>query len=74
MVTDPSNAIDNHIYHGLIFGNSDIRIAHNANSNTDSASFFGLVYSVPSEVQNSVTILAGTEFFTPDEVEVFYWA
>ena len=72
MVADPSHAIDKHAYHGLIFGNSDIRIAHNANSNTDSASLFGLAYSVPSEVQNSSTILAGTQFFTPDEVEVFY--
>ena len=72
MVIDPSNAITRHAYHSLIFGSSDIRIAHNANSNTNSASLFGKVYNVPSGVQNRYTILAGTKFFTPDEVEVFY--
>ena len=33
---------------------------------------YGNSYSVPSGVQDRKTILAGTYYFTPDEVEVFY--
>ena len=53
-------------------GGSDIYIADNANSNTNSYTNFGWSYSVPSGVQDKRTILAGTYKFTPDEVEVFY--
>ena len=75
MVTRPSNAIYKHSSCGPTFGGVyDIYIANNANSNTNSYSAFGEsnYYSVPSGVQNKYTILAGTRYFTPDEVEVFY--
>ena len=59
--------------YGPIFGEGhDIYIADNANNNTDSYTQFGVSYTVPSGVQDRKTILAGTFFFTPDEVEVFY--
>ena len=29
-------------------------------------------YSVPGGVKSKYTVLAGTRYFTPDEVEVFY--
>ena len=73
MVKNPSNAIYGNSDRGPAFGNGhDIRIANNANSNTNSYANFGYAYSVPSGVQDKKTILAGTYKFTPDEVEVFY--
>ena len=75
MVNQQSYAIYKHSSNGPIFGAGfDIRIYDNANSNTNSYTQFGNgnYYSVPSGVQNSYTILAGTKYFTPDEVEVFY--
>ena len=50
----------------------DIYIANNANSNSDSYARLGGHYPAPAAVQNPNTILAGTERFSPDEVEVFY--
>ena len=73
MVTRPSIAIRQYSSYGPTFGGGhDIRIANNANSNTDSYTNFGSYYSVPSGVQDRQTILAGTYKFTPDDVEVFY--
>ena len=73
MVTKPSYAICSSSSYGPTFGGGhDIRIADNANSNTDSKTFFGSSYSVPSGVHDKRTILAGTYRFRPDEVEVFY--
>ena len=73
MVTDPSVAIYSQYNYGPTFGGShDINIADYANSNTNSYTNFGESYSVPSGVQDKNTILAGTNYFTPDEVEVFY--
>jgi len=71
-VTTPSHAIYKYSGYGPYFGSNDIFIADNANSNTNSFSNFGNYYSVPSGVKDKNTILAGTEYFTPDEVEVFY--
>ena len=56
---------------GPFFG-WDIYIANNANSNSDSYARLGGHYPAPAAVQNPNTILAGTERFSPDEVEVFY--
>ena len=56
---------------GPSFG-SDIYIANNANSNSRSFARLGRVYPAPAAVQDPDTILAGTERFSPDEVEVFY--
>ena len=72
-VNRPSSAIYRSSVYGPTFGGGhDIRIADNANSKTNSYTNFGNSYSVPSGVQSSYTILAGTRHFTPDEVEVFY--
>ena len=49
-------------------------MVHNANSNSLSYAKFGVSYAVPSGVQDSDTILAGTLGFTPDDWEVFYLA
>ena len=50
----------------------DIYIANNANSNSNSVARLGSYYPVPAAVQDPNTILAGTKYFSPDEVEVFY--
>ena len=73
MVTDPSDAIVKYSSQGPTFGGGpDLHIANNANSNDNSLTYFGTSYSVPSGVQDPYTILAGTNPYTPDEVEVFY--
>ena len=73
MVTNPSNAIYKRQGYGPTFGGGhDIYIASNANGYAASYANFGRSYSVPSGVQDKMTILAGTYNFTPDEVEVFY--
>ena len=73
MVKNTQYAIYRHTGYGPRFGGgSDIIIRNNANSNTNSYTNFGYSYSVPSGVQDSRTILAGTYTFKPDEVEVFY--
>ena len=70
MVANSLPAIVRASSYGPTFGAGDIHIANNASSNN--YSYFGRSYSVPSGVQNNYTIPAGTQFFTPDEVEVFY--
>jgi len=73
MVRKPTYAIYRSSGYGPTFGyGHDIYIADNANSNTNSYTNFGNSYSVPSGVQDSTIILAGTYNFTPDEMEVFY--
>ena len=73
MVTKSHYAIYGHSSYGPIFGGGyDIYIDKIANSNTNSYTNFGHSYSVPSGVQDSSKILAGSYRFTPDEVEVFY--
>ena len=68
-----SVAIYRNISFGPIFGGGHgIYIASNANSNRDSYAGLGNAYTVPNGVQDQKTILAGTNTFTPDEVEVFY--
>ena len=42
------------------------------NSNKDSVARLVYHYPVPPSVQNRRTVLAGTLYFSPDEVEVFY--
>ena len=67
----PNRAIYRGSWYGPRFG-IDMYIVNNANSNSNS--FAGLVwaYPAPAAVQDPDTILAGTEYFSPDEVEVFY--
>ena len=57
--------------YGPAFG-SDIYIADYANGNSRSYARLGRYYPAPAAVQDPDTILAGTERFSPDEVEVFY--
>ena len=75
MVKSKSNAIYKGERDGPTFGKGypyDIHIANNASSNTCSHTQFGNTYTLPSGVQDRDTILAGTDTFSPDEVEVFY--
>ena len=75
MVTKPSRAIYRDSGYGPTFGDGhDIYIADNANSNAKSYADLGQYndYHVPSGVHDPFTILAGTEYFSPDDWEVFY--
>ena len=58
-------------WHGPVFG-GDIIIVNNANSSSYSEASLGFAYPAPAAVQDPDTILAGTKYFSPDEVEVFY--
>ena len=64
-------------YNGPAFGchwGCEILITNNANQNAHSYTNFGRYYSLPNGVTDRRTILAGTYYFSPDEVEVFYLA
>ena len=63
--------------YGPTFGSGhDIRISNNANSNTGSYINFGFTYQPPPGYAVGTTktkaLFAGTNYFTPSEVEVFY--
>ena len=64
-------AIYRHLYYGLKFGN-DLVIYLDTFNIQDSEAGLGAYYSVPAAVQNRRTVLAGTEYFSLNEVEVFY--
>ncbi|CAH3180827.1 unnamed protein product [Porites lobata] len=70
-VSWPDYAIYRSSGSGPVFG-VDIGIANNANSKNSSLARLGVFYPAPAAVQNPDTILAGTDYFSPDEVEVFY--
>ena len=70
-VRRPDGAIYKWSGYGPVFG-YEISIANNANSNSNSFASLGWAYPAPAAVQNPYTILAGTWYFSPDEVEVFY--
>ena len=70
-VWSPEGAIYRWSDYGPWFG-ADIIIVDNANSNSDSYARLASYYPAPAAVQDRYTILAGTERFSPDEVEVFY--
>lgn len=75
MVSRPERAIYCSSKRGPQFGGFlGIRIADNANQNNKSKAILAISYSPPNGVTDSSTILAGTRFFSPDEVEVFYLA
>ena len=71
-VRRPGDAIYRWSGSGPGFDISNIYIANNANSNGHSYARLGRSYPAPAAVQNPDTILAGTYWFSPDEVEVFY--
>jgi hypothetical protein len=59
--------------YGPIFGGGfDIHISNDASSNTGSYAIFNSYYQAPSGVSDTTTILAGTRYFQPSEVEVFH--
>ena len=58
-------------YYGPKFG-ADLVIYLDAVNIQDSKAGLGTWYSVPAAVQNRRTVLAGTEYFSLNEVEVFY--
>ena len=68
------NAIFAYNSYGPTFGSYDIYISNDAASNTNSYTNFNIYYPVPSgQVSDtSCTILAGTYYFQPSEIEVFY--
>ena len=70
-VRSPDWAIGWLSWYGPLFG-YDIIIANNTNNNSFSYARLGVEYPAPAAVQDPNTILAGTEDFSPDEVEVFY--
>ena len=70
-VRRPDEAIYRWSWDGPRFG-SDIGIANNANSNSNSFARLVWAYPAPAAVQDRYTILAGNWYFSPDEVEVFY--
>jgi hypothetical protein len=54
-------------------GGPDLYISNAAASNTNSATNFNNYYQAPSgQVSDTSTILAGTKYFQPSEIEVFY--
>ena len=68
---DTGTAIYRSLYYGPHFG-IDVFIRDNADSDRNSRAGLGYYYSVPPAVQDQYTVLAGTERFSIDEVEVFY--
>ena len=63
--------------YGPTFGlGHDLHISNNANSNNASRTNFGYIYQAPPGYSylaaNTQALLAGTYYFTPSEVEVFY--
>ena len=58
-------------YYGPKFGDNFV-IYLDAVNIQDSKAGLGTWYSVPAAVQNRRTVLAGTEYFSLNEVEVFY--
>ena len=70
-VKRPDDAIYRTSWSGPCFG-YDISIADIADRNSNSYARLGWYYPAPAAVQDKYTILAGTEYFSPDEVEVFY--
>ena len=64
-------AIYRNSYYGQKFGN-DLVIHLDAVNIQDSRAGLGMYYSAPPAVQYPLTVLARTEYFSSDEVEVFY--
>ena len=64
-------AIERDSYYGPKFG-ADLIIYLDALDKENSEAPLGSRYSVPPGVHYPRKVLAGTEYFSPDEVEVFY--
>ena len=60
---------------GIIFGSGDIAISDNSASNNDSLTYCGRSYPLPpgySLSDSKCTFYAGSNQFTPTDIEVFY--
>ena len=66
-----NKAIHRHKQFGPKFG-SDLVIYLDAVDKMNSEAHLGSRYSIPPGVHYPRTVLAGTKYFSPDEVEVFY--
>ena len=71
VMKSPDRAIFRASWSGPYFG-LDIHIVNNANNYSYSFAGLDWYYPAPAAVQRPDTILAGIEYFSPDEVEVFY--
>ena len=72
-MTHPGTAVYRHSSYGPAFGaGHDFVIKDHANTKHNSRSYFGSSYPLPRGAKDRRTILAGSNWFTPDEVEVFY--
>ena len=70
-------AIYRYSWYGPTFGDGhDLYIADNAGSNAHSYTNFGSTYQAPQGypygAANTSSLLAGSKYFTPSEVEVLY--
>jgi len=75
MVKEPSQAIYKALAFGPTFGGGhDIKIADDATDSFNSFTQFGHSYSLPSGVQDQKTVLAGSYYFSPNDLEVFHLA
>lgn len=74
VVTVPGvSAIYRDARYGPTFGDGwDLCIAPYANRYNDSYTKFGSYYPAQSGVQGPFTVLVGTQYFSPDDWEVFY--
>lgn len=71
------HAIYRHSTHGPVFGGGhDVHIGDKAAYRSNSYINFGHTYRLPSGYtdhhHNKASLLAGSKYFTPSEVEVFY--
>ena len=66
-----TKAIFRHSYHGPKFGN-DLVIYLDAKYMRDSEAALGTYYSVPASGDKRTILKGPGQFFSPDEVEVFY--
>ena len=62
--------------HGPTFGRSDMGIAYSKDSMIVSSSNLGYTYKAPAgyvyKANSTNSLLGGSEYFTPSEVEVLY--
>lgn len=75
-VQDTSKAIYNDPSYGPCFGDGDLVIGDMAAKNLNSSSRLGTSYSLPNAIiagsVDAVNFLAGSEYFMPDDLEVFH--
>ena len=75
-VQDTSKAIYSDPSYGPCFGDGDLVISNMADKSLNSSSRLGTSYSLPNAIisgsVDAVNFLAGSEYFVPDDLEVFH--